>query len=66
MYDDDDDDRTEWEINLDDAMQEHLSKVVPGLSWDEIPKDLLKEAEQVARDVVGPNPDATDDSDEEE
>ena len=56
MYDDVDDDRTDWEINLDNAMQEHLNKVVPGLAWDEIPKELLAEAEREALKVVGPKP----------
>lgn len=66
MYDDEDEERTEWEKNIDDAMSEHLGKVVPGVPWDEIPPELLKEAEDVARDVVGPDPDADDASGEEE
>ncbi|KQV21110.1 hypothetical protein ASC74_18835 [Pseudomonas sp. Root329] len=68
MYDfEDDDDRTDWEKARDDAAKEHLDKVVPGVPYEDVPDELWDEADQVARDVVGPNPDErTDDSGEEE
>lgn len=68
MYDDEDDDtRSDWEKARDDAAKEYLDKVVPGAPYDEVSDDLWEEADKVARDVVGPNPDEpSDDCGEEE
>lgn len=57
MYDEDDDDRTDWERARDDAMKEHLDKVAFGVPYEDVPDELFEEAEKVALDVVGPNPD---------
>jgi len=67
MYDyDDDDGRSDWEKARDDAAKEYLEKVCPGVPLDEVPDDLMNEADRVAREVVGPNPDESFDSGEEE
>lgn len=57
----DDQELTGWEIAYSNALAERLEKLgCSGLNWDEVPGDLMKEAEDAALEEVGPNPDADD------
>lgn len=46
-----------WDAAFSEAVQDYLNKAgCSGLEWDEIPKELLEEAEREALKVVGPRP----------
>lgn len=66
MYDDDDDDRSDWEKARNDAAIEHLDEVALGVPLNDLPDDLWEEADGIAREVVWPGPDEPSGSRDEE
>ncbi|WVM88013.1 hypothetical protein UMZ34_16875 [Halopseudomonas pachastrellae] len=53
----DDDEPTQWEKDYAEALDRALIKRgIVGLPYDEIPEELLKEAEAEALEEVGPQP----------
>tara|TARA_Y100001951_G_scaffold87431_1_gene78445 strand:- start:858 stop:1082 length:225 start_codon:yes stop_codon:yes gene_type:complete len=53
----DDDEPTQWEKDYAEALDRALIKRgIVGLPYDEIPEELLKEAEAEALEEVGPRP----------
>jgi len=55
---DEDYESSDWDVAFSNAVQEYLNGAgCSGLNWDEVPDELMAEAEAHALEVVGPKPD---------
>lgn len=55
---DEDYESSDWDVAFANAVQEYLNGAgCEGLNWDEVPEELMTEAEAHALEVVGSNPD---------